>query len=63
MNTVATPSMPMMAAAVGSSASAPATNVFGPPTSSPTVNFKAFGFGVLLTEMAMATDRSGGAAK
>jgi len=46
MKTLATPSMASSEAAIGSSVAFPATNVAGPPTSTPTVNFSAFGFGV-----------------
>ena len=45
MNTEATPSRSKIGA-IRSSASAPDVNVAGPPTGVPTVNFKAFGFGV-----------------
>lgn len=61
MKTLATPSISSSAAAVGSSAVLPFTKVAGPPTAAPTLNFKAFGFGVLLTVMAMATQRTGAA--
>lgn len=47
MNTLVTPSMAIRAAPIGSSVSLPATTVVGPPTSTPTENFRAFGFGVL----------------
>jgi len=47
MNTLVTPSIATSAAAVGSSTSRPATNVAGPPTSTPTVNLRALGLGVL----------------
>lgn len=58
MNTDVTPSMPNSAAAVGSSTSPDAENVFGPPTSTPTVNFSAFGLGVLLIWTGTATPSS-----
>ncbi len=46
MNTLVTPSSATSSAAMGSSMSAPATKVCGGPTSVPTENFNAFGFGV-----------------
>ena len=58
MNMEVTPSMERSAAAMGSSVSWPAANVFGPSTGVPTVNFSAFGFGVLLTVTAIATQRN-----
>jgi len=62
MKTDATPSIASNWAAVGSSTSPPATNVAGPPTSVPTLNFAALGLGVLLMTTAMRMHRSGGAA-
>ena len=53
MNTLVTPSIATKAAAVGSSISCPATNVAGPPTSTPTENLSAFGLGVFETCTAM----------
>jgi len=46
MKTLVTPAMASNATAIGSSVFLPATNVAGPPTSTPTVNLSAFGFGV-----------------
>jgi hypothetical protein len=57
MKTLVTPTIASNAAAVGSSAGRPSTKVAGPPTSVPTVNLRAFGFGVLLISTAMT--RSG----
>ena len=47
MKMLVTPSIARSAPANGSSVSWPETKVFGPPTSTPTVNFRAFGLGVL----------------
>ncbi len=58
MNTLVTPSSSSSWAAVTSSASVPATKVDGPPTGTPTVNLRALGLGVLLTDIDIATDRN-----
>lgn len=43
---------------MGLSGFVPATNVDGPPTCWPTVNFNAFGFGVGKDWMAMSGERN-----
>ncbi len=60
MNTLVTPSIATSAAAVGSSMSLPATNVAGPPTSTPTVNLSALGLGVLESCTAMVLQEASG---
>ena len=55
MNTLATPGRPSSAEPSGSSVGWLGTNVVGPPTSTPTVNLAAFGFGVELTVTGIGT--------
>lgn len=58
MKMLVTPLISSNAAMVASSVSVPATNVAGPPTSTPTPNFRAFGLGVLDTCTVMSVERS-----
>ena len=62
-NTLATPGSPSRNDPSGSSVGWLGTNVVGPPTGTPTVNFTAFGFGVELTvidmQTSLATSRDG----
>ena len=58
MNTLVTSWIARSAAAVGSSVSRPATKVAGPPTSPPTVNLRALGFGVLEICTAMLSPKA-----
>lgn len=58
MKMLVTPSISRSAAIVASSVFVPATNVAGPPTSTPTPNFRAFGLGVLDTCTVMTIERS-----
>ena len=53
MNTLVTPSRARSGAAMGSSVSWPAAKLRGASKSAPTVNFKALGLGVGVTETAM----------
>ena len=55
MKTLATPGNASSAAPSGSSVGSVGTNVVGPPTGTPTVNFAAFGFGVELTVTGIET--------
>jgi len=55
MKMLVTPSSARSADAMGSSDGFPATNVAGPPTSMPTVNLSALGFGVLEMVTAMSS--------
>jgi len=54
-NTLETPGNPSNARPRGSSVGWLGTYVVGPPTSTPTVNFTAFGFGVELTVIGIGT--------
>ncbi len=54
-NTLATPGSASRAVPSGSSVGWEGTNVVGPPTGTPTVNFTAFGLGVELTVTGMRT--------
>lgn len=58
MNTLTTPSISRISAAVGSSTWPLALKVAGPPTGSPTVNFMAFGLGVGSGETGIGGERS-----
>lgn len=59
MKRLVTPSKANSGPANGSSSSLPATNVFGPSTGRPTVNFSALGFGVGSMETGMDGDGTG----